>query len=34
MSLELLTPGERGKITEVRHCGGCEGGSCDGKGKT
>ncbi|MBV5341127.1 MAG: ferrous iron transport protein A [Deltaproteobacteria bacterium] len=23
MSLELLTPGERGEITEVRHCGGC-----------
>ncbi|MHB8058357.1 MAG: FeoA family protein [Desulfuromonadaceae bacterium] len=26
MSLELLTPGERGEITEVRHCGGCGGG--------
>jgi len=25
MSLELLTPGERGEITEVRHCGGCHG---------
>lgn len=29
MSLELLTPGERGEITEVRHCGGC-GGGCHG----
>jgi ferrous iron transport protein A len=26
MSLELLTPGERGEIIEVRHCGGCGGG--------
>lgn len=31
MSLELLTPGERGEITEVRHCGGC-GGGCHGHG--
>lgn len=23
MTLELLTPGERGEITEVRHCGAC-----------
>lgn len=23
MPLELLTPGERGEITEVKHCGGC-----------
>ncbi len=23
MSLELLIPGERGEITEIRHCGGC-----------
>lgn len=29
MSLKLLTPGERGKITEVRHCGGCGGGCHD-----
>lgn len=29
MSLELLTPGERGEIIEVRHCGGC-GGGCHG----
>ncbi len=27
MPLELLTPGERGEITEIRHCGGC-GGEC------
>ena len=26
MSLEQLTPGERGEIVEVRHCGGCGGG--------
>jgi len=26
MSLELLAPGERGEIIEVRHCGGCGGG--------
>lgn len=31
MPLELLIPGERGEITEVRHCGGC-GGECHGKG--
>jgi len=31
MPLELLTPGERGEITEVRHCGGC-GGGCHGHG--
>jgi len=29
MPLELLTPGERGEIIEVRHCGGC-GGGCHG----
>lgn len=29
MSLELLIPGERGEIIEVRHCGGC-GGGCHG----
>lgn len=29
MPLELLTPGERGEITEVRHCGGCGGGCHD-----
>lgn len=29
MPLELLTPGERGEISEVRHCGGC-GGGCHG----
>lgn len=27
MPLELLTAGERGEITEIRHCGGC-GGDC------
>lgn len=33
MSLELLTPGERGEISEVRHCGGCGcGGGCHGPG--
>ena len=26
MPLELLTPGERGEIIEVKHCGGCGGG--------
>ena len=26
MPLELLIPGERGEITEVRHCGACGGG--------
>lgn len=26
MSLELLTPGERGEIIEINHCGGCGGG--------
>lgn len=31
MLLELLTPGERGEIVEVRHCGGC-GGGCHGHG--
>jgi ferrous iron transport protein A len=31
MPLELLTPGERGQITEVKHCGGC-GGGCHGHG--
>ena len=31
MPLELLTPGERGEIMEVRHCGGCSGG-CHGHG--
>jgi ferrous iron transport protein A len=31
MSLELLTPGERGEITEIRHCGGC-GGGCHSHG--
>lgn len=31
MSLELLTPGERAEIIEVRHCGGC-GGGCHGHG--
>jgi ferrous iron transport protein A len=31
MPLELLTPGERGEILEVRHCGGC-GGACHGHG--
>lgn len=29
MPLALLTPGERGEITEIRHCGGC-GGECHG----
>ena len=29
MPLELLTPGERGEIIEVRHCGSC-GGGCHG----
>ena len=31
MPLELLTPGERGEITEIRHCGGC-GGGCHSHG--
>ena len=31
MPLALLTPGERGEITEVKHCGGC-GGGCHGRG--
>jgi ferrous iron transport protein A len=31
MPLELLTPGERGEITEIRHCGGC-GGGCHNHG--
>jgi ferrous iron transport protein A len=26
MPLELMSPGERGEILEVRHCGGCGGG--------
>lgn len=26
MPLELLTPGEKGEILEIRHCGGCGGG--------
>lgn len=30
MPLELMTPGERGEITEVKHCGGCGGGCHDG----
>jgi ferrous iron transport protein A len=29
MLLELLSPGERGEIIDVRHCGGC-GGACHG----
>lgn len=29
MPLELLSPGERGEIMEVRHCGGC---GCQGHG--
>ena len=29
MSLELLTPGDRGEIIEVKHCGGCGGGCHD-----
>ncbi|MDY0415508.1 MAG: FeoA family protein [Pseudomonas sp.] len=31
MPLELLTPGEKGEIVEVRHCGGC-GGGCHSQG--
>lgn len=31
MPLELLTPGERGEITEIHHCGGC-GGGCHSHG--
>ena len=30
MPLELPTPGERGKIMEIRHCGGCDSG-CHGE---
>jgi ferrous iron transport protein A len=26
MPLELMSPGERGEIMEVKHCGGCGGG--------
>ncbi|MDD2501538.1 MAG: FeoA family protein [Geobacter sp.] len=26
MPLELLNPGEKGEILEIRHCGGCGGG--------
>lgn len=26
MPLELLTPGEKGEILEIKHCGGCGGG--------
>jgi ferrous iron transport protein A len=29
MPLELLTPGERGEIQEIRHCGSCGGGCHD-----
>lgn len=29
MPLELMSPGERGEISEVKHCGGC-GGGCHG----
>lgn len=29
MPLELMSPGERGEISEVKHCGGC-GGGCQG----
>lgn len=31
MPLELMSPGERGEILEVRHCGGC-GGGCHSHG--
>ena len=31
MPLELLTPGEKGEILEIRHCGGC-GGGCHSHG--
>lgn len=31
MPLELLSPGERGEITEIRHCGGCA-GNCSPSG--
>lgn len=31
MPLELLTPGERAEILEIRHCGGC-GGGCHRQG--
>jgi len=26
MPLELMSPGERGQIAEIKHCGGCGGG--------
>lgn len=26
MPLELMSPGERGQIAEIKHCGGCNGG--------
>ena len=29
MPLELMGPGERGEIMEVKHCGGCDGGCHD-----
>jgi len=32
MPLALLTPGERGEITEIHHCGGC-GGRCHSHGQ-
>ena len=31
MPLELMNPGERGEIVDVKHCGGC-GGACHGHG--
>ena len=31
MPLELLTPGEKGEILEIKHCGGC-GGGCHSHG--
>lgn len=31
MPLELLPPGEKGEILEIRHCGGC-GGGCHSHG--
>lgn len=31
MPLDLLTPGERAEILEIRHCGGC-GGGCHSHG--
>lgn len=33
MPLELMSPGERGEIMEVRHCGGC-GGGCHSHGSS